>query len=739
MAYTPENNPYIPGDPYSYDLKWIVEELKTALALYQPLHDEFTALDVSFDELHDYVMNYFAQLDLTQEVSDKLDQMAADGSLDAIVSPLLTPIFDAYRAELDEDITAQNAAIAVLESRMDTFASLPDGSTAGDAELTDIRVGASGYIYPTAGDAVRDQVSGMFRALAPLPIFTTLQDGYYKGADGTYISNVEFACTTEKLAVQNIIDVSISNPTYEFFLSFYDTSENYIGYSAWSSDRVTIKNNTAFFNISIRNVTHTTINANQYPVIRNAISVNAWTDNTLGIKYKAADAGAVDIALSQINNMMRNRITTIPFYSVPNAYINAEGEMAPGYLYSATNYIRISAFETVEFKRIALTGASPLIYSCTFYDDNYNVISNVRAVGSQAERGYLPGFYKSRVPINAKYARFSLFQDSEQYGDFELFGLSRPLTSNKATTAFTTTDDQPLITSFNDVIAAFDTLRASHPDYMASRARQSENVTLYEYILTTGNYNDNTGRRGRNPIINKPKILILSGLHGDERASVAALYKFTKALCNKEFPLSHIINGAEIHIIPVAAPNAFDAATHLNSNGVNLNRNFDTSNWHRTEPGYSYSGAAPADQEETQIIQEWIQENSDARLYIDWHNSNYVNEVSCFLGTSTDEEAVKLKHEYLTALNEIIPYWQLARDITPDDNIYGYTGGGNPGTEPASGTSALYAIERGIECAYTMETSWNINGSGQNSNFTIATSAEIAANVIRGFSFLKEI
>lgn len=28
MAYTPNNNPYIPGDPYSYDLKWIICQLK---------------------------------------------------------------------------------------------------------------------------------------------------------------------------------------------------------------------------------------------------------------------------------------------------------------------------------------------------------------------------------------------------------------------------------------------------------------------------------------------------------------------------------------------------------------------------------------------------------------------------------------------------------------------------------------------------------------------------------------
>ena len=32
MAYSPENNPYIPGDPYSYDLKWIVKRLKRTLS-----------------------------------------------------------------------------------------------------------------------------------------------------------------------------------------------------------------------------------------------------------------------------------------------------------------------------------------------------------------------------------------------------------------------------------------------------------------------------------------------------------------------------------------------------------------------------------------------------------------------------------------------------------------------------------------------------------------------------------
>lgn len=51
--------------------------------------------------------------------------------------------------------------IDVLSARTDNLTKLPEGSTTGDAELMDIRVGYNGEVYETAGHSVRSQIENL--------------------------------------------------------------------------------------------------------------------------------------------------------------------------------------------------------------------------------------------------------------------------------------------------------------------------------------------------------------------------------------------------------------------------------------------------------------------------------------------------------------------------------------------------------------------------------------------------
>ena len=114
------------------------------------------ALKEAYDELEGYVNNYFDNLDVQEEINNKLDTMAANGTLKTLMEPYFNTLSNGL-AQANSDIGGLTRDLATLDARVTNLASLTEGSTTGDAELADIRVGGNGITYDSAGDAVRAQ------------------------------------------------------------------------------------------------------------------------------------------------------------------------------------------------------------------------------------------------------------------------------------------------------------------------------------------------------------------------------------------------------------------------------------------------------------------------------------------------------------------------------------------------------------------------------------------------------
>jgi len=126
--------------------------------------------------------------------------------------------------------------------------------------------------------------------------------------------------------------------------------------------------------------------------------------------------------------------------------------------------------------------------------------------------------------------------------------------------------------------------------------------------------------------VTPPTVLIISGQHGYEKASSMGLYFFVRDLlenADENDSLGWIKANLIIKFIPVCNPYGWDHSLYGNYNGVNLNRNYDTTGFgYATEdkPGDSdYGGEEPFDQPETAMVRDFVLANPDAVLFIDFH------------------------------------------------------------------------------------------------------------------------
>lgn len=118
-----------------------------------------------FVQLNEYITNYFDNLDVQNEINNKLDEMSRNGTLTNLLKIVVD---DKIEEKIQPQITIQTNSINSvredvnqLNARVNQITNLPSGSTSGDAELADIRIAYDGITYTNAGDSVRTQISNI--------------------------------------------------------------------------------------------------------------------------------------------------------------------------------------------------------------------------------------------------------------------------------------------------------------------------------------------------------------------------------------------------------------------------------------------------------------------------------------------------------------------------------------------------------------------------------------------------
>lgn len=357
--------------------------------------------------------------------------------------------------------------------------------------------------------------------------------------------------------------------------------------------------------------------------------------------------------LNDYDNRFYNGFTTLKFTDWEMGTFTSTG--APD---SKTTRLRSVNYHSLsQFKFFTITPAAGYKAGVYMYrlnpDGTYTLADKISAVTTQSkfvvQKSY---FYKFLIAYSDDKV---VDKDISQYVSFvgdvgrQYIGCSFENSYTNECTDMSTGDTLLDTMSSEDLLTEYETLRSSYPNYITrallgycSDANNAPDNTrpVYEYIIQPYN-----GTSASGLLRSVPEILILCGVHGNEKASSWSVLQMLKQAFDGHEGFAQIIANCRLQIIPVLNRYGWDnnirgSARLEDVEGVqtpvDINRTFDD-----------------LSTLESVIVSNWQKSNKNAWAYVDFHNTAN-NGWYSYLTTSN----VDLQMAYSSMIRTLAPIWK---------------------------------------------------------------------------------
>lgn len=227
-------------------LSKVVEYLNQVISNNNEQNDLMTALYNAYVSLQNYVNDYFENLDVQEEINNKLDEMAQDGSLTNLIKAYVDPIYEAYELQINSDITQFKNGV---NSQIDSISNMVDSAVSGSplkaattADMTDTSriyvLATDGHWYYYNGSAWTD--GGVYQgtdvndnSISGNKIYkSTIVDsnvikGAFRSTNGSIMQSTTYEYT-DFLPIANGDTISVTN-AYSDYALFWDIDKQYLG------------------------------------------------------------------------------------------------------------------------------------------------------------------------------------------------------------------------------------------------------------------------------------------------------------------------------------------------------------------------------------------------------------------------------------------------------------------------------------------------------------------------------